>query len=272
MERNQNTDRYTGRGSAYAARAAYPESLVFETLEATGLRKADMVADIGSGNGRFAEMLLKYGLEVYAVEPSDMSVQAQSRLGTNSLFHSIKGEAVKPNLPESINGKISAVCVGQAVHWWRDQFKEAVGAWHQFLRPGAKVVLLTLHWNDADPVCIEINDTLIRVCPNYMTPPVRLLRADSPGFAPGEHTRYIQPGTGGTKRIEEIKLINEEAFRAQMISFSFTPQPDKDPENHARVLDSVLKIFHKRASDGVLKIPIVIETYYGSLVDSALIQ
>ncbi len=272
MTHNENTHRYSGRGSAYAARAAYPESLIFQTLKEVGLQKGDVVTDIGSGSGRFTEVLLKYGLEVYAVEPSDMRVQAQDRLGASSLFHSLPGEAVKPNIPENVSGKISAVCIGQAAHWWRDQFKEAVGVWHEFLKPGGKVVLLTLHWSDADPVCVEINDTLMHVCPDYMTPPVRLLRSDSPGFSPEEHSRYIQPGTERTKRIEDIRLVNEATFRAQMISFSFMPHPDKDPGNHASVLDSVLKIFHKHASDGVLKIPIVAETYYGTLIDPALIR
>lgn len=271
METNQNTDRYAGRGSAYVARTAYSESLIFETLEEVGLKQGDIVTDIGSGSGRFTEKLLKYGLEVYAVEPSDMRMQAEERLGASALFHSVQGEAVKPNIPKNVTGRVSAVCVGQAAHWWRDQFKQAVDAWHEFLKPDGKAVLLTLHWDDAAPVCVEINNILKRVCPNYMTPPVRLLRSDSPGFSPEEHTRYLQPGTRGTKRIKEVRSVNEAAFRAQMSSFSFTPHPDKDSENHARVLDSVMNSFYKHASGGVLKIPIVTETYYGALIDPALI-
>jgi SAM-dependent methyltransferase len=106
-------DRFTGRATAYAAtRPTYPPSLV--TL--LGLRRGDVVCDLGSGTGIFSRLLLDAGATVYAVEPNeDMRSAAEGELGDNERFHSVAGRAEATTLPDGVCDLVTAA---QSFHWF----------------------------------------------------------------------------------------------------------------------------------------------------------
>ena len=125
---NRASDGYAARGEFYDARPEYPSPLLRDVILKAGLQPGDRVVEIGSGHGKLTEKLLDAELEVYAVEPGNMRAQAESRLGSRANYHGLEGDALAPNLPVSLNGVVKAIFVGQALHWWRNDFKAAVGA------------------------------------------------------------------------------------------------------------------------------------------------
>ena len=67
-----NTSLYTTRGTSYeSARPGYPDELMHYLYEALHFDKANAIADVGSGTGKFTRLLLEWGSRVYAVEPNE---------------------------------------------------------------------------------------------------------------------------------------------------------------------------------------------------------
>src|SRR5438874_1026346 len=111
-----STQRFSNRVADYVKfRPGYPPELLSFLEHSIGLRPGQSVADIGSGTGISAELLLNHGLTVYGVEPNpDMRAAAESRLATNANFHSVDGTAHATTLAAH---SIDVVTAFQAFHW-----------------------------------------------------------------------------------------------------------------------------------------------------------
>lgn len=62
---------YTDLASAYLKRPDYAQSAIDRMLETAGVKKGDMVCDVGAGAAHLTLKLAEYGLNVCAVEPND---------------------------------------------------------------------------------------------------------------------------------------------------------------------------------------------------------
>ncbi len=136
------TRRFGDRAGAYAkARPSYPPE-VFEFLARDfDLHAGQTGADLGSGTGISAALLLDRGLRVFAIEPNaDMRAKAEQTLGTRDGFISVDGRAESTTL---IAASVDWVIAAQAFHWFD---AEAVRAEvRRILRPGGCCALL---WNE----------------------------------------------------------------------------------------------------------------------------
>src|SRR5262245_29361777 len=111
------TRRFGSRADDYAkARPSYPPE-VFDFLENNfGLSAGQTAADLGSGTGISAELLLDRGLRVFAVEPNEaMRATAEKTLGARAGFVSVDGRAETTTLP---NNSVDWVYAAQAFHWF----------------------------------------------------------------------------------------------------------------------------------------------------------
>lgn len=100
-----------------------------------------MIADIGSGTGFLAELFLKNGNTVFAVEPNaEMRETGEQYLNQYPGFHSASGAAESTGLPDACCDFVSA---GQAFHWF-DRARSR-SEFMRILKPQGQVVLL---WND----------------------------------------------------------------------------------------------------------------------------
>lgn len=103
-----------------------------------GLNPEHLVVDVGSGTGISAELFLKNGNTVYAVEPNQkMREQAESSLASYSKFHSVNGVSNSTTLPGAFADFIVAA---QAFHWFepistRTEFR-------RILKPNGFVVII----------------------------------------------------------------------------------------------------------------------------------
>jgi len=97
-------------------RPRYPRELLDWLSETIGFAPAWRVADVGSGTGIFAELLLENGNEVFAVEPNDgMREEAEASLAHFPNFHSVNGTAEATTLPDH---SVNLVTAAQAFHWF----------------------------------------------------------------------------------------------------------------------------------------------------------
>jgi len=159
-----NTKKFDNLAAAYTSgRPAYPETL-FEFLYAKlGFSTSSVIADIGSGTGKFSKGLLEKGNTVYCVEPNcDMRQEAERLLSKYIGFHSIAGDAANTTLPVH---SVDFITVAQAFHWFDVQdFKTEC---RRILKNNGKVLLI---WNIRDIKdeincrCFEIYKTY---CPNF---------------------------------------------------------------------------------------------------------
>ena len=90
-----STKRFSNRVENYVRyRPGYPKAIVDLLREACGLTSESVVADVGSGTGKLAELFLKRGNQVFGVEPNKEMREAGERLLKDfPNFTSIEGTA-----------------------------------------------------------------------------------------------------------------------------------------------------------------------------------
>ena len=139
-------DRFTDKAKKYEKyRPSYPKEsldIIQEECHLT-LNNNVVIADIGSGTGKFTELLLKKGCIVYAIEPNDnMREIADYKFISNLNYKSINNTAENLELDDN---SVDLITVAQALHYFdldkiKRQFK-------RILKLNRKVVLL---WNFRD--------------------------------------------------------------------------------------------------------------------------
>ena len=109
--------KFDGYAKDYAiGRPSYALDLINCLYERYGISEKSVIADIGSGTGKFAKHLLERGSQVYCVEPNDdMRQTAEKELGCYENFHSVAGNAQWSNLDD---GFVDFVTTAQAFHWF----------------------------------------------------------------------------------------------------------------------------------------------------------
>lgn len=138
-----STKRFSSRVADYVKyRPSYPPQVVDLCRDEIGVTPASVVADIGSGTGISAELFLKNGNLVYAVEPNpDMRAAAERLLAPRyENFHSVNGTAEATTLPDE---SVDIVVAAQAFHWFDKA--AAAGEFWRVLRAGGHVAII---WND----------------------------------------------------------------------------------------------------------------------------
>lgn len=136
-------DRFSDKAKKYELyRPTYPEDVLLKILDKCKIVPSIKikVADIGSGTGKFTQLLLADGFTVYAVEPNEqMRTIAENKFKNYSNFNSINKMAENTNLE---NNSISLITVAQAFHYF--DLEKVKNEFKRILKKDGKVVLL---WN-----------------------------------------------------------------------------------------------------------------------------
>jgi SAM-dependent methyltransferase len=136
----EHAKRFTGRVAEYDKyRSRYPKAVVEILTEQCGLRREDMVADVGAGTGMLSELFLENGNAVVAIEPNE-----EMRAVCEKLASAWPGLTVK-NATAEVTGlegaSLDVVAVGRAWHWFDRE--RAVAEFRRVLKPGGWVVLVS---------------------------------------------------------------------------------------------------------------------------------
>ncbi len=252
---NQSTMRFSNRVDDYVKhRPSYPPE-VFRTLQAhCGLGANSMVADIGSGTGIFAALLIECGCHVYAIEPNnEMRGAAERNLTSSTRFHSIAGTAEETGLDSE---SIDVITVAQAFHWFRQN--ESKREFRRILKRNGWTVLL---WNrrKADvPFQRAYADLLTKHAPEYRS---------SNHMNVGENVIRDFLGRSTVERFtfENRQHFDLEGLKGRMRSSSYTPTPER-PE-YIPLMSELEDVFYTHAVAGKVAFDYETRLYLGQLID-----
>jgi SAM-dependent methyltransferase len=249
-----STQRFSSRVEDYVRyRPTYPSELIAFLHDAIGLTPQSQVADVGSGTGISAELFLRHGCTVYAVEPNGpMRAAAERLLGSYPGFHSVNGTSVATGLAET---SVDIVTAFQAFHWFdvaasRKEFARV-------LRPGGWTVLV---WNDrrlsGAPFLEAYENLLLGLGTDYQ-------RVRHNNVTDAVLAEFFGPGGFERHEIHNEQRFDFDGLRGRLLSSSYAPaagQPGHEP-----MLHRLREIFDQFNEAGIVRMTYDTRIYYGRL-------
>ena len=248
----KSTERFSDRVENYIRyRPGYPPEVVDLLASEAHLSGASVVADIGSGTGISAEMLLKAGFAVTGVEPNGpMRGAAERLLAGYPKFTSVDGTAQDTTLPDH---SVDLILAAQAFHWFakgktRDEFS-------RILKPGGTIALL---WNvrqvDTTPFLRDYEALLLRHATDYTTVRHETIDArELAGFFIGGYAVH---------RFTNQQVFCYESLKGRLLSSSYAPNSGQP--GHEEMIAELERIFSRHQSDGSVSIDYITEVYLGA--------
>ena len=249
-----STRKFDGRAEDYTlGRPSYSEELIGFLYEKFGLSGKSVIADIGSGTGKFAAHLLERGSEVFCVEPNrDMRLAAESELGRYPNFHSVNGDAENTGLADHCTDFITSA---QAFHWFdAAKFRSEC---LRMIKNGGSAALIWNMRNMADPVNNELFEIYTDCCPRFK------------GFGGGimKDDPRISEFFGGEYGYAEFDYplyYGRERFISRSLSGSYSLK-DGDA-GYEKYFEKIVSVFEKYAMDGIVRIENKSAAYFGRLI------
>jgi len=248
------TLRFSSRAENYARyRPRYPQSVIETLREEGSLKTSSVVSDVGSGTGVLAEMLLRNGNPVFAVEPNrEMREAAERILGGYDGFRSVAGRAEATTLEDR---SADFVVVGQAFHWF-DTSKTRM-EFLRILKPRGWAMVV---WNERDFQSTPFLRAYERVLQRYAL-----------DYAREKHKKVYETaladfyGAGGF--IEKTFPCRQELDFAgvvgRMLPSSNNPEPGH--ANYEPMVAELQKIFQTHETGGRVAFEYITRMYYGRL-------
>jgi SAM-dependent methyltransferase len=251
------TRRFSSRVENYLKyRPSYPAAIIPLLEKECGLSQESIIADLGSGTGLLAELFLKYGATVYAVEPNDDMRQAgEGVLAAYAGFHSghsVNGTAEATTLP---NAAVDFITAGQSFHWF-DPAKARV-EFARILKPGGWVVLI---WNGFRVEISPLNRAYQELVVRYGTDYHEVTRE----LHGRELETFFAPGSHKLAHFNFEQVFDYQGLEGRLLSSSFIPEPGHP--NYEPMLKDLRDIFAAHQKNGEVSFAYETEMYYGQLV------
>lgn len=248
----KNTEKFTGKADVYEeSRPSYPHQLIEMLYTKYGFSENSIIADIGSGTGKFAKLLLEMGSKVYCVEPNaDMRAAAEKELQAYNGFELINSGAENIDLG---NSSCDFVTAAQAFHWFDTlRFKAEC---RRILRSGGKAVLI---WNNRDneqDCTKECYNVFKEFCPEF--------KGFSGGGRYSESIDIMFDGDYEKEELENPIYFNRRQFinRGLSASYSLTEKDGRFDE----YIKALGRVFDKYEANGILEMRNFTRAYIGSV-------
>ncbi len=246
------TKKFDGIASTYAqSRPSYAIEFIEYLFDKHGFSASSVVADIGSGTGKFAKQLLDKGCNVICVEPNtDMRLVAENELCKYPEFKSVSGSAEHTTLPDS---SVDFITTAQAFHWFDTKSFKAECS--RIIKPNGKAFFI---WNTRNNEA-SINKELYRVYSEYCP--------DFKGFSGGTKThddriKYFFNNNYDYIAFDNPLYFDREKFINRSLSGSYSLKKDDCKFN--LYLEEINKIFDQFEVDGIVKIENQTVAYIGT--------
>ncbi len=247
-------NRFSNRVADYLRyRPRYPAGVLDLMQMQCLLTPAHAIADIGSGTGFLAELLLKNGNAVFGVEPNqDMRQAGEEYLAAYPRFTSIDGSAESTTLGDA---SVSFVTAGQAFHWFEPSATR--GELARILRPSGWVAVV---WNDRstaeDGFAQAYEDLLQRFGTDYSRV------KDS--YPQVEHMReFFGHDKFLTRELPNFQIFDREGLRGRLRSSSYAPS--EGHPNFAPMIAALDNLFDAHQQDGKVRMEFSTWIYLGQL-------
>ena len=248
-----STQRFSSRVENYIRyRPDYPHAVI-ECLRANcDLTAHAEIADVGSGTGILAEMLLRNGNRVYGVEPNrEMRAAGERLLGNFPRFHSIAASAEATTLRD---GSVDFVTAGQAFHWFdRDRAK---AEFRRILRPQGWVVLV---WNERRDDSTPFGRDYERLLQTYATDYQQI---DHRRIDEKVLSQFFDTGFEFS-RCQNSQQFDFEGLQGRLLSSSYAPEVDHP--HYAAMIAQLQTIFDSHQNGGKVAFDYDTNIYYGQL-------
>ena len=233
------TRRFSSRVENYIRyRPGYPPEVLDVLRGAGALKGGSVVADIGSGTGIFAALLLPEAGKLYGVEPNaEMRAAGEQALAGNPKFTSVNGTAEATALPA---GSVDLITAAQAFHWFDRSRTRTEFA--RILKPEGWIALI---WNDRHV------DSTPFLC-DYES----LLRTFATDYAEVRHKELdlarVRDFIGGDAVTLTVlpnrQVFDYQALRGRLLSSSYAPEEGQP--GHIPMLRRLEDIFQQHQRGG----------------------
>ena len=248
-----STQRFSGRVENYIKyRPGYPAEVLDLLKEKCGLTGNSIVADIGSGTGILAELFLRNGNPVFAVEPNrEMREAAERLLAKYPKLTSVSGTAETTTLGDR---SVNFITASQAFHWFDREASRR--EFLRILKPGGWTVLLWNERNMASPFAKAYEHLLGTYGTDYEE--VNHKHTDAKEIGP-----FF--GASGYERsgFSNRQIFDREGLKGRLLSSSYAPEPGHP--GHVPMLEALNALFCEYQSNGSVVFECDTIVYYGQL-------
>lgn len=247
------TKKFTGIANEYTqSRPSYAAEFIECLFDKYGFSASSVIADIGSGTGKFAKQLLDKGCNVICVEPNtDMRLVAEKELCEYPNFKSVAGSAENTMLPDN---SVDFITTAQAFHWFDTKSFKAECS--RRIKPNGKAFLI---WNTRNNEAL-INQELHRVYSKYCP--------DFKGFSGGtkphdDRIKYFFDNNYEYITFDNPLYFDREKFISRSLSGSYSLK--KGDSNFDLYIEEIENIFDEFETDGIVKIENQTVAYIGTV-------
>jgi SAM-dependent methyltransferase len=249
---SSNTTRFSDRVEDYVKyRPHYPVDILSYLRDGYSFSPGWVVADIGSGTGISAELFLRNGNKVMAVEPNrEMRLKAEELLSGYPGFVSVEGTAEATGLEGE---GIDLIVAGQAFHWF-----DAVMARAEFVRiarPGAVVALI---WNERliqSDFEREYEELILQYAGDYKTINHKNITDDQIGD-------FFRPQSFVLRSFENEQLFDVAGLTGRLLSSSYIP---KEGSGYDAMMKALAALFVRHAAGGRVRVGYETKVYTGRI-------
>ncbi len=246
-----NEEKFSGKAEIYDKyRPSYPSGL-FDLLYPKYVTPQSVIADVGSGTGKFAKLLLDRGNTVYCVEPNaDMMSKAKTMLDGYAGFVPVCASAENTSLPDA---SVDFITAAQAFHWFDKR-----GFARECKRISRGEAVCALIWNTYDATCPTVAE-LEKL--NFSC------LAKFKGFAGGsspESGVFDFFGKYETFRFVQDLHFDYDAFVGRCFSSSYSPS--KQSDEGERYLSLLTDFFEKQSDGGMIALPVSTLCHIGTVL------
>lgn len=258
MSSTDPTRRFSDRVDDYVRfRPSYTARSLDVLIDGGALEESSVIADIGSGTGKLAELFLERGHRVFGVEPNREMREAGERvLGRFPEFRSVDGTAEATTLDP---GSVDVVTAGQAFHWFDPA--RARAEFRRILRPRGAVVIV---WHDR---CVSASP--------FMSAYEQLLRTFGTDYARVNHQRhgddlvrdFFAPSGFERRTLPYLQVFDRDDLRGRLLSSSYAPGPGHP--RHGEMLRQLGAAFDAHHENGRVTFEYTTRIYFGRLGSAA---
>lgn len=246
-----SVQRFDGRADVYAmGRPSYASEFIESLYTQFGFSNSSVIADIGSGTGKFAKQLIERGSFVHCVEPNeDMRNAAVKYLKQYDNFDVVNGTETNTLLSDC---SVDFVTVAQAFHWFDTVlFAEEC---KRILKPDGKVFLI---WNRRD-LSSEVNRRCFEICSLYCQ--------NFKGFTGGmtKDSNRIKEFFNNNYQYAEFDnplFYDKEKFISRCLSSSYSLK--KGDSRYEEYISELEEVFEQYSENGILNMKNKTVAYFG---------
>ncbi len=246
-------NRFSDRVEQYIKyRPAYPDAVISTLQLEIGLMSDDVVADIGSGTGISAQLLLEHGNTVYGVEPNEpMRKASEGLLREYNNFISVHGSSEHTGLKE---GSVDVIVCAQAFHWFSPS--ETKREFQRIAANGAHLVILFNDRSASDPFQQDYEMLIQEFSTDYQLVTHRNISEEmiTQFYSPYPFKKWVFP---------YAQYFDLEGLIGRVVSSSY--MPNEDSPDFPPLKNAIEVLFNSHKRNGIITFAYETSLYVGRI-------